>query len=84
MQPKNNQRINRKRYSISEKIEIINYKENDKIITQQNLSEKFKMSIGTVNKILKNKDKLMSINLKKSSKKLISSYPTEKIDDILY
>ena len=65
---KNNKR-KRKSYSLEKKKKIINFTMKNSRLSQRDLSVHFKMPLGVINKILKEKDTLLSLDEKLSNKK---------------
>ncbi len=70
----NNQRKTRKSYTIAEKQALIMFYEENKFNgrSQQTLPQKFKMPVGVVNNILKNKKELMNVDFPKTKKIIIT------------
>lgn len=58
---KNNNKTKLKKYSIGGYQNVLQYANNNPNVTQENLKNKFGMSIGVINDILKNKSKYEKI-----------------------
>ncbi|KAG0432397.1 Tigger transposable element-derived protein 6 [Dictyocoela muelleri] len=73
----------RKRLTLVEKVEILDFHEKNPSITQRDLSEKYKLSLGTLNGILKSKEKIVE-NKNKISKNIVGNFKTKIMDDKLF
>lgn len=81
MEKKNNNKKTRKTYSNQQKQEVLKYKEENPHTTYENLSQKFKMPLGTIHGIFKQKDKIVS---KKEGKKIAEKRKFQAIDEPLF
>lgn len=61
---KQNQKNKRKRYTNFNKIAVLNYQNDNPCATQEFLASKFRMPKGTINELIKNKEKYLKIEEK--------------------
>ena len=86
MKVRNNQKKGRKSYSINQKIEVIKFKESKKglLCSQRDLSAKFNMPVGVINKILKDKVEIEKSVEFKDARKVYNNFSTLRIDCLVY
>jgi len=73
----------RKSYSIKENMSVIVFANNNPLFTQRQLSIKFKMSLGAINNIFRNKENIQQ-NSSNNLEKIRLSYKTKMIDSPLF
>ena len=67
----NNNKRKRKSYSLEKKKKIINFTIKNSRLSQRDLSVHFKIPLGVINKILKEKESLLSLDEKLCNKKKV-------------
>ncbi|KAG0442324.1 Major centromere autoantigen B [Dictyocoela muelleri] len=74
----------RKRCTLAEKKDIVQYKKKNPKTTQKELMKKFNLSLGTINEILKNGEEILKEEVGTKFNKRKANFPTNIFDEELF